>query len=261
MSSEQKRRHAVSDLLTLGVCAGVLGVAASAGAEIIGPGITVTATNANGTASYVVEVNDPFAEVLPNGDWRYVLDSPRTLVDTTTGNAIATLRGLQADVTVNPHVYISFDVVAMVADTTFTISSAVNSFPTIGAGVAMAGGTAGVSFADSDGLNGVSVTGLKAGGHLHTLYVNGLAPGSGTELVDIVQGPYSIGGGSSTDFENTGGIATGFAVSSISSQFRFRVSGGDSVSGTSSMTVIPTPGAAALLGLGVMTLGFRRWKR
>src|SRR5690606_28775195 len=88
-------------------------VAASAAhAGIIGPGITITAQNANGTATYTVELDDPFAETFPNGDWRYVLPDPVELRDPNNNNVIGVLNELRGDIFSNPHVLIVFDFTA-----------------------------------------------------------------------------------------------------------------------------------------------------
>lgn len=234
---------------------GALGSAAQA--EIIGPGITITATNSLGTSTYTVELDDPFSETFPNGNWRYVLPDP-VVMRNDTGDVIATLNDLRGDVFTNPHVLIVFDVTAGMSDTVFQVSSAIETVGPFPAASAMGGGAAAMTWADSNGVGGATVTGLYGDGAAHRMLINGVAPGFGNPLASVLVGPFTVASGTDSTFVNTGGIPAGVAITSIGSQFRFRLSAGDTATGNSTFTVIPTPGAAALLGLGIFAYGFRR---
>lgn len=235
--------------------AAVLATAGAASADIIGPGLVVTATNSLGSASFVVNVDDPFAETFPNGDWRYVLPDPVEMRDGD-GDLIARIDALRGDLFTNPHVVMSFAVTGGAIDTLFTISSGVETLGPVPGGVALGGGSAGITFGDSNGVGGVTVTGAYAGGDVHRMIIN--ADGTPADLTTIITGPFFIPHGTGSASENVPGVAPGVTVTSISSEFKFTVSAGDSATGTSSFTVIPTPGAAALLGLGVAAFGLRR---
>lgn len=245
----------VQPLAVGSMLAAVLATGGAAVADIIGPGLIVTATNSLGTSTYVVELDDPFAETFPNGDWRYVLPDPVELRDGD-GDLIGRIDALRGDIFANPHVVMSFAVTGGMADTVFTITSGIELLGPIPGGVALGGGSAGITFGDSNGVNGVTVTGNYAGGDVHRMIIN--ADGTPVDLTTIVAGPFFRANGTGSASENVPGLMPGVTVSSIQSEFSFTVSAGDAVTGTSSFTVIPTPGAAALLGLGVLSLATRR---
>jgi hypothetical protein len=238
------------------VVAALIAAAGAANGEIIGPGITVTASSSLGTASYVVQLDDPFAETFPNGNWRYVLPDPVVMQDAD-GDIIATINDVRGDIFTNPHVVIAFDVMAGPFDTVFTVTGGLETVGPFPAGVALGGGSAGMTWADSNAVNGVTVSGGYDDGNFHRMLINGVAPGGGDTLASIIAGPRFAPSGTDSTSANTGGVAPGVDITSITSQFAFTVTAGDSVTGTSSFTVLPTPGAAALLGLGLFTLGFR----
>lgn len=237
------------------ILAAVLATGGVAAADIIGPGLVVTATNSLGTASFIVELDDPFAETFPNGDWRYVLPDAIEMRDGD-GDLIGRIDALRGDIFANPHVVMSFAVTGGALDTLFTITSGIETLGPVPAAVALGGGSAGITFGDSNGVDGVTVTGAYAGGDVHRMIIN--ADGSPMDFTTIVGGPFFRASGTGSAAESAPGLAPGVTVTSISSEFSFTVSAGDATTGTSSFTVIPTPGAAALLGLGVISLGLRR---
>ncbi len=162
---------------------------------------------------------------------------------------------------VDPIVNLSFSVAAGNATTTFTIGSALLSFPTISSAIARA--SVGFSITDFSGGDGATLTGI--GGHSGTAgYVaqyNGFAgTNSGTSFLEalpsIVAAPFLT----ATDSVTT--PATGYtpigSVSDMSTLVAFELSAGDFASGTSTFEIIPEPTTGVLLLLAAGAFAARR---
>lgn len=176
-----------------------------------------------------------------------------TITDTVTDAPIATLNMAGVFYQFDPSVVVQFAVSAGVADTEFTITSALNSFPTIDPALGRA--TAGLTVTDVDG-DGATLTGLGPGGAAYLSRYNGVVPG-GVTFADLLTDPLVAGvGGTAVAAESFpgGGLfdAIGDPVSSMSAGFSFRLTANDTASGTSSFTIIPGPGAMVVLALAVL---------
>jgi hypothetical protein len=155
----------------------------------------------------------------------------------------------------DPQVTLGFAVTAGASATNFTISSSIVNFDPLNVTDAYA--TAAISITDLNS-NGASITGLYAGDKCYEARYNATSTfESGTlyaGLVDPFTAPMQssgIGDGDTSD-----GIAG--PVYSIASQYKFTLSARDQASGTSTFEVVPEPGAASLLAVGVLSLLSRR---
>ncbi len=234
--------------------AAVCGLAAPAAADISPVVLHIRATNAQGTDTWMARIDA--GEFGPDGTYHWSLGAPVELRDDN-GVLVGMLTQGSTTIIEDPVVSLGFTVTAGAVDTTFQITSALLSFPSMSAAEGRASGQIG---ATDLGGNGVSLTG-EFGGHMLTTRYNGIVPG-GTTFADLFAGP-------SVNAEAFGSVSildespdTGFTpipgtVTDISMQYFFTLSAGDTASGTATFVVLPAPGAAALLGLAAAA-GMRR---
>jgi hypothetical protein len=155
--------------------------------------------------------------------------------------------GLRSD----PAVNLGFAMQAGNAETTFTVRSALLSFPTI----ANPKGRAHTAITATDGVDGAGglLTGMGsgAGGGAYLAQYNAFVPGGTTftELVPAISIPELDGATLNEAFPSNGGWQDiGVPVSNISTQISFTISANDLASGTSLFEITPEP-SALLLGL------------
>lgn len=237
-----------------------MALAGVAQAGISDPGLTLTATNAQGTGTLTVPLAN--GSVLPGGGWQWILAGPPINLTNPGNVVIGTLN--QGTITMSDTgvlVASSFAVTAGTSDTTFQLNSALVTFSALLNPQARA--SAGLTVTDNTG-NGASVTGNRPGGSVFSAQYNGLAP-AGTAFANLIAGPLTepnaFGSESaSQSFPAAPGAFTTVAgaVTSVSSMWDFTVTANDQASGTSVFVLVPTPAGLALLGLGGLVLGGRR---
>ena len=220
--------------------------------------VTVTATSGGETGTYDV--------LIPPGltvDGHYVWSMPAQaeLHGKGNGKPFATIEGISLSVDADPGVSLGFVVSAGAADTEWTITSATISFTPLYNIMAFA--SAGVTLTDAN-ADGATLTGLFDGGYAYEARYNSPAVTWATLLGNPV-----VAGVDDTLTVNDRRPATfresiPGTLSSIQSQWHFKVSAYDTASGTSrfdvSGTAVPEPATLALMaagGLGVF-LGHRR---
>ena len=244
----------------LSLCAAGLSLAGSASlasADISEQVFVLQATNAQGTASHVFRLADGVWSA--PGEFQWNLDAQTAMQDTS-GNTIATLTQGSLLVHEDPEVALNFSIMAGSLDTVFTISSALVSFATLNGAIGQA--SAAITATDLDGDGVIIAPGTPEG--MYVSQFNGQVPG-GTTFRNFFTSPVSDPTPFSTtsfssDYPGGGGFVNmPGAVSDISSRFSFTLSANDIASGTSIFTVvIPSPGSAALLGLGGLVAIRRR---
>lgn len=240
----------------VGLLAGAGIAAGSASAGITDPGVVFEATNAQGTGS--VSISLAQGSVLPGGGWQWVLAGPPIPI-MSGPNVIGTIT--QGSVTLidqlpQPLLATSFAVQAGESNTSFSIQSALVSFPTINDTHARA--TAGITVTDVNG-GGASVTGNRPNASVFSAHYNGQAP-AGAAFANLLSGgvsePNPFGSESvSQNFPFGPGFSPlGTDASSASTIWDFTVSAGDAASGTSGFFLVPAPASMALLSVagGVM---------
>ncbi|MBC7773623.1 MAG: hypothetical protein H7210_14100 [Pyrinomonadaceae bacterium] len=235
-----------------------LGMVSSASADISNQVFVIHATNALGTAEYVIRLED--GEWTAPGEFEWNLDGEANL-QSASGHTIATLATGALRIHEDPDVSLSFSVMAGSLDTAFTISSALVSFAAINQVHGYA--SAGVTVSDLNG-DGVMITPSGLDGMYQSQY-NGMVP-TGTSFQNFFPGQVSDPTpGTTVSFSSEfpgGGLYTPIAgsVSDISSRFTFTLSGNDIASGTSIFRVeaVPAPASLTLLGLGGLVMARRR---
>ncbi|MEZ6234454.1 MAG: PEP-CTERM sorting domain-containing protein [Phycisphaerales bacterium] len=245
-----------ASIRVVGLLAGAGIVAGSASAGITDPGVLFEATNAQGTGSVAINLGQ--GAPLPGGGWQWILVGPPIPI-MSGPNVIGTIT--QGSVTLidqSPQAVVAttFAVAAGQSNTSFTISSALISFPTISNAQGRA--TAGITVTDVGG-GGASVTGNRPNDSVFSAHYNGMAPG-GTTFGNLISGGVTepVAFGSETASENfpagPGFLALGGNASDASTQWAFTVSGGDTASGTGAFFIVPAPASMALLSIagGVM---------
>jgi len=215
---------------------------------------TIEATNSQGTAS--------FSGTYDQGSWIapdvYRWDGNGVQLQDGDGDTIATLDSGTFLAVGDPIVNLLFHVTAGAADTVFSITSGLLSFPAIvdGEGTASVGMTLTDSGqdtgADLDGLGGPSLA------RAYQANFNGFAPG-GTNFAEFIPGLTTVvPGGSTSGSDGTGGfLPIPGAVTSMSANFTFLLTANDSASATSTFNIrVPEPASVMLVLAGIVA--FRR---
>jgi uncharacterized protein (TIGR03382 family) len=222
----------------------------------------IAATSSSGTANWTSAAT-PVFDANGVATWVWEPVGGRNMVDSSNGNTVATIRSVNATYVADPIVNLGFFVQAGSIDTTFTITSGILSFSPITSPVARA--TAGLTLTDGDANDTASLIGGFSGGHAYQAYVNAINSGNlGSVFAALLAFPGS--GPLTTLNTQTAASTAGFpsylpvgtTAFSMASQFSFTLSANDLASGTSSFVLIPGPGAAALLGMGMVVVGRRR---
>lgn len=222
-------------------------LASAAFGGITGNPLTITATSAEGTGSFNLNVLDG-SWSNNNTTWTYngPVGQVIPLVDGSNGNTIAELEmgSFAIQFVFDPEVHLNFGVVAGASATTFNISSALLSFPSIANATATA--SAGVTASDRNG-NGVTWTGLHGGLGYKADY-NGLVPtgtnfGTGVAVVSTIAPFGNAVGSANFPSANIG------TVSDMSANWNFTLSARDAAEGTSAYVIVPSPAGVAVLGL------------
>ena len=256
-------RHAIAT-----AALGTALAAGSASAVIPSTVMTISASNANGNATWDLDLTNPNGFYIPNiGNgaelFLYQLtlaDSPVELRDSNNNNLIGLVT--QADVLIggNPGDLSSparifafaFTVRAVGADTAFDFAGNDYGLDTALGGASGFASTA-YTLTDADG-NGAS---LDAPGY-NALYNNG----AGSFFTGGLPADLTTGAFGSTDLtvNDPGDFSNRFIgpVSSITANGGFVLSGDDAASINSQFFVVPAPGSVALLGLGGLIATRRR---
>lgn len=229
--------------LTLAACA------TTASATIVGNPLTITAESSLGTASFTVRLQDGTYNP-DTGDFSYSRSSPIVLMDDASGRTIATFDSLNFSIIGDPQINLAFSAVAGNATTLFTIASGFNAFaPILNPTVS---GLANMTVTDAFGSDGATEHGNVSGPFAYGAFYNG-AVMYGNRINDLTAGADNTA--NSTQFL-TGSIVG--PVTDMSAKYSFTLSPRDSASGTSVYSIVPTPGALALLGLSGLALTRRR---
>lgn len=229
-------------------------LASAAFGGLTGNPLTITATSSAGTASFSLSTLDGSWS---NGNTTWTYNGPAgqefAMVDQSNGAEVARLEmgSFAIQFVFDPEVHLNFGVVAGASNTTFNISSALLSFPTIPGATAVA--SAGVTASDRNG-NGVTWTGLQPGALGYRADFNG-ASNYAMGIAPLTQ----VGAfGNVTDSVNFPITNLG-SVSNMSSNWNFTLSARDAAEGTSSYVIVPAPAGVAALGLlGVFGAARRR---
>lgn len=222
--------------LVLGISALVCSTAASF-ADVSDIIFRIDVSNASGSGFYEATLDD--ADYNPDLNMWTWSDAAIPITDDN-GDLIAMLDSANTSIIADPVISLGFALTAGGADTAVTISSALLSFPTIDPADASA--SVGVTATDVDG-NTASVTGGGPDGGIYRALYNG-----STEFAELITSvsvadPFD----SMSEDAETGLIAVGEPVSSMSAEFSFTLSANDATSATSVFAVIPEPASLLLL--------------
>jgi hypothetical protein len=245
----------------IAIFSGALVLAASASADLVGPGFRITAIDAEGHR----------AEAVLNGTWngdRYVWESNQTIelwdgqtfvgalnpADETGAPTASAVLYVE-----DPVVNMTFSVQAGSSATMFMISSALLSFPAITNGQASA--SAGFSVTDFNG-NGATLVGNGPVGGGYTAQYNGFAGTySGTTYAELIPGVAAGSFGTGTlnqDNPVAGTQLVPGSVTDMSAVIAFTLSAFDLASGTTNFVLTPEPASLSLVLLGLAAVARRR---
>jgi hypothetical protein len=209
---------------------------------------TIAASNADGAGSYTVG--------LDKGRWYYDLEKdgvgfvwslPAAVdIKAPNGVVIATLSQGAFFVDADPQVNLSFAVQAGGSTTSFTISSALLSFPSIPNAQGMA--SAAISISDFN-HNAAALNGLGPDGMTYIAQYNGQVPAGTpfTQQIPQIQAPINGSGTADVTVPAVGHTPIAGAVSDMSSEVTFTLTARDLASGTSNYEIIPIPEPSSLL--------------
>jgi hypothetical protein len=207
--------------------------------------ITITATDEAGQSQVATLGGETTLDGTGSSVW--VLDHGVSMLDGSLDSLKVTLNG-------DPEVGIEFGYRAGSSGTTVNIISDVVMFDPIVNPMAYA--SAGITLTDRTPTAGAKITGLFADGKTHQARYNG-----SSVFANLVSG-FSIASGTLTASEDkplSGSQIINDTLTSIESQFYFKLSAMDSASGTSTFeVVVPEPATIMLLGLGATALISRR---
>ena len=235
-------------------CAAIILLLTGSGhAAFIGPIVKIHAKSASGTAEMTWQV----PQELKDGSELVTLAINRQIGFSPSSDFIGNIESLLVELDGDPAVDLQFAVNAGIEETTFTITSAIVSFPGIANPQAMA--SAAITLTDGNNFPGnggfVGVRDPNVGIYQATY-------NSGTLFQDLIgtltlDGPGSTSASSSSDLLTIPGMVT-----DIQSRFSFTLSPYDRASGTSRFEVVPEPTSLVglLLGLGGLLFVHRRLK-
>lgn len=251
-----------------------LSTIASASVSVSDPFIIVTATQGSVSGTYIVPLNDPGIFVFNDPDidlWDWTLPGTVPITSgTTTLGLISATTGVTANRVVQPDGSVrwgmtgAFNVQATGAATTFEIC-----FPSLffGTGLTNAqmqasAGLVGTDQAQGSGpdpFDGITATGAFGTGSAFQAYYNGSNVFTdyifGTNGNPVRGQSFNAQGNMSPpgSFSTVPGVMT-----SIGAKYRFTLSAFDAAAGSFDVTVLPSPGAMALLGMGGLIAARRR---
>lgn len=224
--------------LTMGV------VTTNADAAIVGDAFIITATNTNGTDSFVV----PASSLSWTGSsW---------LFETAGGWSQAmsngvTINSISTEYVEDPMIFFNFGLSTGGVATNVTISSATLVFPTLLNPTGYA--SSGMTLTDNNSGGSASVVANLSGFSYNAIYNN-------TSLFAAQQPSFGVGTSNGTQTQNANdlGIVIPGLVGNMQATWNFQVSADDSVGVTSTWVLVPSPGSLAMLGLGGLVMARRR---
>jgi hypothetical protein len=256
----------ITKLMILAVCCAmaIMTVAPSSAAIISD---VIFQIDAEGPGGNMASFEVPLTSGSINGDMlSWSLSEPMSLMDKQ-GNEVGLLENASVLYVADPVVVLNF-LVSSAGGGNFTVTSANLSF----AAIANATGRASAAVTVTDSLgDGADISGGFPVNDTYRAFYNdpGNVSATGTTFATLTPGisssafssatsnegfPDNAGGFSSTD-ENGGAISP---VSSMSAQWSFSISAGDSASGTSTYIIVPEPGSCLLCLCGMAVLGIIR---
>ena len=232
-----KTKHLIILVIVL---AAVLILPVGAKACLVNFSITVSADN--GVSPVDIQSFSGSGYTDADGKFVWALGAPTALLD-------GYLDSLKLTVNSDPEVGIEFGFRAGSTTANYSILSDVVEFDPLVNPIAYA--SAGVTLTDKLPTAGAAITGLFPGGKTNQARYN-----SSTVFANLVSG-FTIGSDTQTHSEAmplSGSQSISDTLTSIESEFRFRLSARDAVSGTSTFVVVPEPATMCLLGLGGLLL-------
>lgn len=234
----------------LGTSAGI------ATADVSDVFFSIQATTGSLTGTFEVLTDDVFFN--PSNDSWMWFGSGISINDDVSGAPIATLNSAFILIQSDPQVNMTFNVQAGAASTMFMVSTATLSFPAIANPQAQA--SVGFTLTDSDpfgaGDGNASITGNGPNGGSYVAEYN--TP-PGTIFTEQMQSLTITGDPSGSASFNAADPPSGFAslsgpVDSMRAFATFTLSAFDQASSTSQFTIVPEPGSALALLLGLVAL-------